>query len=319
MQEVINRDNWKPGQAVDFLIGHMSGTGVRWVQSAHDSYATALHFEYLYWSGSSWVVPSVDSPTEIQGLVAADTAEENTADGSMYTTSTDLELMHDSAEQVVGLRFAGVEIPGPSDSGYSGPQTVVSASIELTVDELCVRGQSCANGQTAYSDQPVTIAIWAEAADNSVAITENAQVGAHWDERAENTEVPFELSAREPTAAAVMWQPESSAAVGDKLTTPDLAHLVQEVVQRPGWTSGNALTFLLGHVSGSGVRWVESGSGPGGAAAAPALSFSFGEGSLFQHAEPQGDYPRDCPGTWNFVLAGTGYTHSCKLRVGSSS
>ena len=102
-----------------------------------------------------------------------------------------------------------------------------------TVDELCVRGQSCANGQTAYSDQPVTIAIWAEAADNSVTITENAQVGAHWDERAENTEVPFELSAREPTAAAVMWQPEPSAAVGDKLTTPDLAHLVQEVVQRP--------------------------------------------------------------------------------------
>ena len=83
MQEVINRDNWKPGQAVDFLFGHMSGNGVRWVQSAHDSYATALHFEYLYWSGSGWVVPSVDSPTEIQGLVAADTAEENTADGSM--------------------------------------------------------------------------------------------------------------------------------------------------------------------------------------------------------------------------------------------
>jgi hypothetical protein len=33
--------------------------------------------------------------------------------------------------------------------------------------------------------------------------------------------------------------------------TPDIATIVQEVVNRELWAAGNALTVLLGHVSGA--------------------------------------------------------------------
>ena len=46
------------------------------------------------------------------------------------------------------------------------------------------------------------------------------------------------------------------AHVGYEVTTPNLAPIVQEIVNRPGWTANSALMILFGHVSGSGVRWV---------------------------------------------------------------
>lgn len=94
------------------------------------------------------------------------------------------------------------------------------------------------------------------------------------------------------------------------MQTPDLSPLIQEIIDRPGWTAGNSMTFVFGHVSGAGVRWTESGNG----GAPPQLTFTFGEGAAFQHAEPRGE-TSDCPGRWDFVLAGTGYTHDCECAL----
>jgi hypothetical protein len=48
--------------------------------------------------------------------------------------------------------------------------------------------------------------------------------------------------------------------------TPDLAEVIQEVVDQPGWSPGNALVLL---VSGSGKRVAEAFDGV--ASAAPEL------------------------------------------------
>src|SRR5216117_3303528 len=47
---------------------------------------------------------------EIRVAASPDDAEEF-ADGSMYLTSSDLELIHDSSDQTVGIRWAGLAIP----------------------------------------------------------------------------------------------------------------------------------------------------------------------------------------------------------------
>jgi hypothetical protein len=51
--------------------------------------------------------------------------------------------------------------------------------------------------------------------------------------------------------------------VGPDQQTPDIAPIIQEIVNRPGWSSGNSLVII---VSGTGERVAESYRGdPAGA------------------------------------------------------
>lgn len=68
-------------------------------------------------------------------------------------------------------------------------------------------------------------------------------------------------SARATTAAFAAWAPAAwpgVGAAGADQRTPDLAALIQEVVDQPGWSPGNALVLL---VSGSGRRVAEAFDG----------------------------------------------------------
>ncbi len=70
-------------------------------------------------------------------------------------------------------------------------------------------------------------------------------------------DVKHNITSRRKTAASVGWSPEPWT-VGnersEKQRTPDLASLVQEVVNQPGWQEGNALVLII---SGSGRRNAE--------------------------------------------------------------
>ena len=55
---------------------------------------------------------------------------------------------------------------------------------------------------------------------------------------AKPTSVDGDLSSREPTTAAVVWNPENSATVGDALNTPDISSIVREIVGLPGLCLG---------------------------------------------------------------------------------
>ena len=45
---------------------------------------------------------------------------------------------------------------------------------------------------------------------------------------------------------------------GTKYQTPDLTAIVQELINRPGWNSGQAMLFKIDWVSGAGGRVAES-------------------------------------------------------------
>jgi hypothetical protein len=69
------------------------------------------------------------------------------------------------------------------------------------------------------------------------------------------------VTARPRTSQAVGWNPPawtSTRAAGPDQRTPELMAIVQEIVDRPGWSAGNAIAFV---VSGSGHRAAESYDG----------------------------------------------------------
>jgi hypothetical protein len=163
------------------------------------------------------------SATTIASQIAAssDDAEEYAANGSMYLTSSDLELTYDPGtwpapgQQLVGMRFTKLSIPNNA--------TITSAYAEFTVKE------------TTWTD-PTNLTLQAEAADNSTTFTTAA----------------YNTSSRTRTISSVLW---SNLAVwntsGAAIRTPDLSPLVQEVVNRGGWANGNALSLI---VTGTGHR-----------------------------------------------------------------
>ena len=66
------------------------------------------------------------------------------------------------------------------------------------------------------------------------------------------------------------WSPAPWSTVSEKHQTPDLAAIVQEIVDRGGWASGHSMVFV---VVGSGERTAESYDGE--AEGAPLLTVTF--------------------------------------------
>ena len=64
---------------------------------------------------------------DIQITDGNDDAEEDVTDGAMYRDSSDLELINDGNDQVVGMRFRSVSIPAGA--------TITSAYVEFECDE----------------------------------------------------------------------------------------------------------------------------------------------------------------------------------------
>jgi hypothetical protein len=170
-----------------------------------------------------------------------DTAEEcDDATGAVFTGSSDLELLRDEdtssgghciTTQIVALRFRDVYI-------HRGAN-VSSANLTFVVDEI-----------HTSSNEPVTMVIGVEAAGDSMPLTQNARdISGRVDRRP--------LMSR-PT---VLWTLESTRAVGQKITTPDLSVLIQSVLSHPGWHSGNAFTLVVYAApsgGGTGNHWVSS-------------------------------------------------------------
>ena len=164
-----------------------------------------------------------------------DDAEELVTTGRTRLRSSDLELVLDDVDQLIGIRFAGVTIPNAA--------LIESARLQFTVDEP--------------GEAPTELMIHGEASDDAApfAATDRS------------------ISSRALTGAAIGWTPPPWTAAGargaDQLT-PDLSAVVQEIVDRADWSSGNALAFVLG---GSGQRVAEAFEGEPNAAARLIVEF----------------------------------------------
>ncbi len=153
----------------------------------------------------------------------SDDAEERISNGKVYLNSTDLELVVESSEQLVGMRFNNILIPQGT--------TITNAYIQFTTDEI--KTGDC------------SLTFKAEANDNPATFT-SAQKN---------------ISTRPTTTASVNWTPSDWQIVGEsgnKQRTPELKKIIQEIVNRSGWSSGNSIVII---VSGKGTRTAESYDG----------------------------------------------------------
>lgn len=165
----------------------------------------------------------MQAQTTISKFVASqnDDVEETVSGGSIDNTSSDLELTVDgSSNKIVGVRFTGLTIPVGA--------TITNAYIQFTAkaDKAPVSG---------------AITIKAQNADNAATFTTTASDVSN---RATTT-----ASVNWPGSTASTWNTAGSRAADQR--TPDLSSLVQAVVNRAGWASGNAIVFTF---TGSGVR-----------------------------------------------------------------
>jgi 3-phytase len=160
------------------------------------------------------------STLDIPIAASADDVEER-PNGSVFLGQRALDLVTENGiRQTVGLRFTQVGVaPGATVvNAYVQFQTRVATS---TTTNLTVRGQS---------------------SDNSNPFTATA----------------FNVSSRPRTSVLVPWAPPPWTVVGEagvNQRTPDLSAVLQEIFNRPGWSSGNALALII---TGTGRRVAES-------------------------------------------------------------
>jgi pectate lyase len=152
---------------------------------------------------------------EVRVAKGADDVEESST-GSIYINSSDLELVYDGSNQVVGMRFRGVSVPKGA--------TITNAYLQFKVDET--------------SSEVTKISINGEAKSNALAFS--------------NTK--HNVSARLRTINTVSWSPSSwmtLGAVGIDQRTPNLSPIVQEIVSQTSWVAGNSMVMII---TGSGKR-----------------------------------------------------------------
>lgn len=224
VQNIVNRAGWCGGNDMLFHIERTGGDNVK--RSAHSfdgdpSKAPVLTVNYSGTRHASAVTGNPDfcSTSTIVRTVSAssDDAEEDTG-GAMDLGSSDLELIQESTEQDVGIRFRDIPIAKNAN--------IVSAKITFTVDEV--------------STGAMTLDFHGEDADDASTFSSG---GAGTDDISDTTNRPR-------TTASVNWSPPDFSVVNAKHAVTGIEGIIQEIVDRPGWTPGNDLAILI---SGSGT------------------------------------------------------------------
>jgi hypothetical protein len=157
-----------------------------------------------------------EAVTIVVKLSGGDNDAEEHLNAGMDVGSSDLEMPYEDAgtpsstdEQLTCLRYIL-----PLDKGVQ----ITKASVEFTCDE------------TKDGSKPVTLIIEGQLALNPPAFTTADK----------------DLTGRAPwTTAQVKWAVENWTAVGQKSSTPDIAAILQELVNQDGWASGNAVVLAF--------------------------------------------------------------------------
>lgn len=155
--------------------------------------------------------------------------QESADDGDLYygtwgLTGTILELgqYHPTIGAKFGVRFPAVTIPQGA--------TINSAKVSF----FC-------NG--AQSGTVVNVDIWGEDVDDAAVFSTEA----NYDGRA-------------LTTAKVDWDGIGSWSASTRYDTPSLVAIIQEIIDRPTWVSGNALAILVKNDGSTPGAWRRAGS-----------------------------------------------------------
>lgn len=122
---------------------------------------------------------------------------------------------------LIGLRFRDVAIPAGA--------VILSAELLLTIENA--------------ENTPTTFEIWADDTDSAAVLS------------GDNT-----LKNRSKTTNKLSWASVPAADRRQTISSPNLNLVLQEVVDRPGWASGNNLAFMLKTTNGSRIFYSHDAS-----------------------------------------------------------
>jgi hypothetical protein len=193
----------------------------------------------------------------------SDDAEESSS-GSVDLESSDLELVEEGSTQTVGIRFTNLTIPQGA--------AITNAYVQFTADEtgfMATFLSSISNAIIPFQVDEVnsgatSLTIEGEDVDNATTFTT----------------VNGSISSRQRTTAAISWSPVPWLTVGEAgpdQQTPNIASVIEELVNRPAWVSGNAVVIII---TGTGERTAESANGD--SAGAPLLHVEYTLGGNHQ-------------------------------------
>lgn len=148
----------------------------------------------------------------------SDEAKENSL-GKVSTGETVLDMSLHSKKELIGLRFQDINIPKNVEIVHAYLQ-FTSAEPTTEKSSFTIKAHLVENSKTFSAIQPI--------------------------------------SSRNTTRNKVHWTPKSWKEIWDQNNqqqTPNLAHLVQEIVDQKNWEEGNAISFII---DGKGKRVAES-------------------------------------------------------------
>lgn len=199
------------------------------------SAVTDANGNYIFGGPSNTNLSQPCGSVDTRVAASADDAEQNLGDNSVSITSNDVELTSDGTTlQQVGMRWNSIGIP-------QGAQ-ITSAYVEF---------RARAQGGVVGAGSP-TVRIRAENANTAAAFTTGAS----------------NISSRSMTTASVNWSP-GTWTNNNLFQTNDISSVIQEVVNRSGWSSGNSLAVIMDNSASGAFRRADSWDGE--AVSAPRL------------------------------------------------
>ncbi len=186
-------------------------------------------FQTLNQSLQIEIIESLPDPVIVEVRVnsSSDDAEERPS-GSVRLTSSDLELTLDKTnQQIIGMRFTGVNIP------YAA--SIQAAYVQFQADET--------------TSETTSLIIQGEKSVDAATFSDSSQ----------------NISDRSTTSASVSWNPTpwTVGDAGPAQQTEDISAVIGEIVSQPGWSSGNSLALII---HGTGKRVAEAFNGVASAA-----------------------------------------------------
>jgi hypothetical protein len=152
-----------------------------------------------------------------------DDAEENIGTGSVNTSNAQLEFIYDNTDQIVGVKFDGIQIPNGS--------TIYRAYIQFET------------ASTATGQDPTNLTINGELIGTSPPFSTQLN----------------DITSRTLTQNTVLWSEidtwNTLHEAGIYQRTPYLNTIANEIINQTTWTSGNAMSFIF---SGQGKRVAKS-------------------------------------------------------------
>jgi len=221
LQDVIDRSGWCGGNALTLLLSTSSAdpNQTRFLHSRDNDSTKAPKLIYRYGLGETGCVKTTETA---QTALSGDDAEQ--FGSSVDIIDNDLDIGFDSeqaSDQTIGLRFQEIDVPNAA--------TILSAEIAFIAKGI--------------SDDTAEFTIKGIDDDNVTQFSSTAN----------------DITDRTTTSASVAWIPPQWSVASESFKTSDITTIVQEIIDRGGWASGNSMGFIIEQVTGTRIAETADG------------------------------------------------------------